>query len=505
MENNDLRPSPMAECESPSSDFTMTANGIPVPVHEVRVSQIPFNCWWPGHQRPLDQTELASYCSFDFSGSVTIEIISAHPIERLDVRPAEYGITPSVNGRKITFLLDRPRHFTVEVNGFHKALHVFANPPEQYEVDPSDPDTLYFGPGVHHADLILPKSNQTVYIDAGAVVFGSILIYKADHVRILGRGVLDSGKYKRAEEAKLGEPGGELLDGCAAAGIDQAYARWTGNICAVESRDLLIDGIILRDPPFWSMNIREKCENVVIRNLKLIGLWRYNADGIDICDCKHVLIEDCFIRSFDDSVITRGSNYNDREDGVFDMVTKDCVLWCEWGRAMEIWTCRGKSRISNIVYRDCHIIHCAHIAMDLQVYNGGPTVMEYILFENITLDTDYPNDRPCYQENDGQVYHKRSDDDYTPDLFHADTTYELEAPVNQLGLPCDIVFRDILVKNIRITAKRHVPGSSIHAVKNYVKADRIQFEDILVNGKKMRSFQEFNVKISPDAGEITLS
>jgi hypothetical protein len=40
---------------------------------------------------------------------------------------------------------------------------------------------------------------------------------------------------------------------------------------------------------------------VDISNYKLIGLWRYNSDGIEICNSEDVTIRDSFVRSFDDS------------------------------------------------------------------------------------------------------------------------------------------------------------------------------------------------------------
>ena len=53
-------------------DYSVTLNGTPTELNEVRVSAMPYNTWWQGIQRPLDQTELASYLGFEADEPVTV-------------------------------------------------------------------------------------------------------------------------------------------------------------------------------------------------------------------------------------------------------------------------------------------------------------------------------------------------------------------------------------------------------------------------------------------------
>ena len=61
---------PQGEVEQ--KDFNLVIEGTRIPLHQARVSAMPFNRRWPGHQRELDQTELASFASFTIDGPVTV-------------------------------------------------------------------------------------------------------------------------------------------------------------------------------------------------------------------------------------------------------------------------------------------------------------------------------------------------------------------------------------------------------------------------------------------------
>ena len=47
---------PIGEYEIIPPDYSVTINGKTCPVRECRVSAIPFNCIWPGHQRDKSQS-----------------------------------------------------------------------------------------------------------------------------------------------------------------------------------------------------------------------------------------------------------------------------------------------------------------------------------------------------------------------------------------------------------------------------------------------------------------
>ena len=101
-----------------------------MPVYSCRVSAVPFNQVWPGYQRPFDQAEFAGFAHWGMSGPVSVEIISKRSFTNAVVRPSAREVRPTVSGRNITFALTNVGQVTVELDGPHHALHLFADPPE---------------------------------------------------------------------------------------------------------------------------------------------------------------------------------------------------------------------------------------------------------------------------------------------------------------------------------------------------------------------------------------
>jgi hypothetical protein len=347
------------EAELKSNDFEILVGGKPAFVYQARVSRLPVNQIWPGYQRPLSQTEIASFAYFDMKGKAEITIISDKKIESLDIRPKEYGIVPTVEGNTIKLTITKPCQFVVEVNGYHHALHIFANPIEDFKIDKQDPKVHYFGPGVHEAGVIKLNSNETVFIEGGAIVYGVIVSENTRNIRITGRGILDASKIARDEAPNM------------------IYLK---NVVNAD-----ISGIILRDPHIWTV-LPGLCDSVTIDNIKLIGLWRYNSDGIDIVNSRNVTIKNTFIRAFDDNIALKGLKgaYDEQHNIIENIRVENCVLWNDWGRPIELGLETVVDTMKNITFSHCYIPHFTWIAIDIQ--NGDRGYVKDVTFEDISIE-----------------------------------------------------------------------------------------------------------------------
>lgn len=368
--------------------YSVKVNGVSVPVQTARVSALPLNKVWDGDQRPVEQTEEAYFVSFDLHAPAVVTVEVTGGFTSYEIRPKAFSLGDTPGGNSVTLTVDRPMQFTFEPDGSHQALHVFVNPPAQKPVG----DLLYFGPGRHKADLIWLESGQTLYIDEGAVVYGVVYAKDVENVRIMGRGILDASPYRRGNDD---HPGGrEIIDALYEKGFSELDVKYYGNLVLNHCRNVLVEGIILKDAPMWSLITRNDCENIVIDNVKLIGQWRYNADGIDICTSKNVTVRDSFVRSFDDCFVARGA-YLEGETGSVEKVTvENCVFWCDWGKTVELWCGQKPTAIRDICVTDCYFVHLSSAALNIATWYGSDSsVVENIVFRNLFIDGDeaYPN------------------------------------------------------------------------------------------------------------------
>jgi hypothetical protein len=458
MDNSRVRIYAQPGEETPSNDYSVSVNGKPVFVYNARVSAVPFNQVWPGYQRPMDQTELASFAYWDMSEPMTVEVVSNHPVKSVSIRPTSYGIQPSVKDDKITFQMSKPGYVTVEVNGTHYALHLFASPLEEDTPDPNDPDVRYFGPGIHSAGRIDLKSGETIYIAGGAVVHGIITAAEASNISILGRGILDASTFERE-----GSPGPISLYNCT---------------------NVKIDGIVIRDPNVWTVTTTN-CEHLNISNIKLIGLWRYNADGIDIVNSQDITIDKCFVRSFDDSIVIKGLKGVRRPIGdrpVKNIKVSDCVIWNDWGRALEIGAETVAPEISGVIFKNCDIIRTVHIAMDIQ--HGDRALIRDIRFENIRFEIDDNTPLPKFQSSPTEKYSITGNEGYCPRLIVLEIRANSYSNDKERGRIQNVVFKDISVTGISFPESYLVGYDSEHQVED------VLIENLRINGQLINSATE---------------
>lgn len=474
-----IHPAPVEE--TPATDYRLTVNGQPVFTYPARVSAHPLNQGWPGYQRPLEQTEIASFATWDMVEPSEVNIVSARPVKEVRIRPKSHGIQPKVEGNTIGFTLKKPGQFTVEVNGTHNALHLFVNPMEADPPDLRDPNVRYFGPGMHCPGIIKMTSNQTVYLAGGAVVYGAVIAEKADNIAIRGRGILDGSKFDRFDV--------------------------NGLINLIGCTNVMIEGLILRDPNLWTI-VPALCQQVHIRNVKLIGLWRYNTDGIDFVNSQHCSVESSFIRSFDDSIVFKGIPYWDfnictvwPDSGtgwsrrgqyecnlapVQDIQVRHCVVWNDWGRALEIGAETMATEISDLLFEDCDIIHAVHVAMDVQ--HIGCAECKRIRFHDIRVELDDDFARPVYQERKDQVYAAKPGDPYiTPAIvLEIKTIHNLWFGNGAHGRIEDISFKDIAV------TAWGMPPSYLRGYDSEYLVKGVTIENLRINDKAITNLSEGN-------------
>jgi len=347
--------------------------------------------------------EVADFAMFAIRGPVQVTVVCHERVASAVVRPRGRSIAPQWDAQTVRFTVDAPGPLSLEINGkIRPALLLFIDPPEDSPPAPGAPHVVRFAGGqVHEAGEIRLRSDQTLYLEPGAVVRGTVRAVGADRIRILGRGIFDG----RPRTTKT-----QFLDfrGCS----------------QVELRDVLVLGSY-----GWTI-VPWNCRDVRLTNVKVFS-WRDNDDGLDTCSSRDVTVDRCFFRTKDDCIAVKaprkeyfpaadaadsGSSPTSRETDfdVANVVVQRSVFWnAEWGNALEIGFELLAPHVRNIVWRDCDIIRVESGAV-FSIHNGDSAAVEEVRFENIRVEdardklVDLRVGLSIYSQDCPERYHRRN-------------------------------------------------------------------------------------------------
>lgn len=237
------------------------------------------------------------------------------------VRPESSGVRPAKKDGDVFLTLTRPVKVSVEFDGDRMGnLLVFANPPVRDPPKPDSEGVIHYGPGIHllggDGTGVVPikEDDTTVYIAGGAVVYGRIDTGGRRGIRILGRGILCGSRFDhdRAKERP------QLV-----------YIGRTQNVT--------LEGIILLDAPGWNIHLHE-VSDARVENVKILA-WNTETDGINPRGSQNLVVDDCLIRTGDDSISIKLGNATDpgavtrANRGI---LVKNSILWPDRAHALLI-------------------------------------------------------------------------------------------------------------------------------------------------------------------------
>ena len=330
-----------------------------------------YRVWFNEVEAIVYNCSVGNYALFSAGGPVHVEVEILFPFEKVKIRPLSCGIKFYIKGRKVIFDIDEPRKLSFEVDDEIKnPLFLFINPAEKHIPDMNDSSVIFFEPGkVYEAGLIRLKKGETVYIGQDAVVFGSIASDDCDDIKILGRGILDGSRWPREGELK------ELR-----------------MIQLINCKNVFIEGITVLNGPVWHV-VPVGCQDVLIHNINIIT-YTFGGDGIDLVGCKNVEVDNAFIRSRDDCIAIKASNYRGRIEGTSNVEKiriQNSVFWnADLGNALEIGFETRCDEMKDIAFTNCDIIRCEYegymSGATLSIHNGDRAFIHDVKFENIRVE-----------------------------------------------------------------------------------------------------------------------
>ncbi len=437
--------------------------------------------YFEGQTKDLNAEQSCSYSCFSFYGKIAVKVKSQEIIKSFKILPSSKNIQVVIEGNQLSFNLDKPEKLALVINNdYLNPLFLFADAPEQAIPDKNRIGTLvvkpgddmvkvkgkvkkasvvYFEPGIHNIGVAFEVyANQTIYLAGGAYLLGTIHGEMTQNVTIRGRGVLAGDKLSRQYVRNLKNDkkknNYERLHYHAINMLSHqnktswnAYANFPGEGCD----NLTIEGITIASPRQFF--IRATGVPITIQNVKMVGSWPYNTDGVSTIGQANTTVFDCFFHCNDDAIYVSPNNANIHHC-TFWQGNNGNVFQFEWGGAPYN---QGGAYI-----HDCDVVHTGHVSeannrMIIGSRKSGPGDIGHVYFKNINIE--------------GPVW----------SLFRLQTNGK-----GNLGSIHDITLENISVNGPVIHKSNII--SSIGRVEgehsdSWIKD--ITFKNVMINGKKM--------------------
>lgn len=322
-------------------------------------------------------------CLLELDGTVTVTVKPNTQINYSSViRPASAKITPIANiaDNELTFTFSSAGEYVLEVNGDeYDAIHFFisdyddSNGAEDLEGYEDYENVIIFEAGLHTAETseyiaddntVTLTSNTLVYLEDGAVVRAQFNATDAENVTIAGRGVMEGSVFNRQEKKFT----------------PMNFTRCT---------NVTVQQVSVLDPAGGGISISWTTDSKIV-DVKIITS-RSNGDGIRVQSDQNILIEGCFIRTWDDTVVVKNFARTDSETreitwGTTDnIVVQNCTLWTDLAQTMELGYETLGENFGNVTFDNITVLHAKHNAV-ISIHNANQAEIKDIKFTNITIE-----------------------------------------------------------------------------------------------------------------------
>lgn len=438
------------------TDTTITVNGQDCFVYDTNVNNS--REWNEYYQPSIARTPVAY---FDFEGTVKISVTVPNiDIESVKLSPHYCDATLDIDkgAHTVSFFVSEPDAYTLTFNGVaSRAVHIFANPLETDIPDFDDENVIYVGPGEWNIDSIIPESGQTVYISGGAVIHGVINANYAENVTVMGRGIID---------------GSHL-------------STWAGRVAYIPLKfdhcsNVTIKDVIVLNSNAWNCQGYDS-HNGVIDGLKIISC-RPNSDGITLQSCTNYEVKNCFVRSWDDSLVVKNYSGNSH-----DLSLKHMQLWTDLAQSMEVGyeTNKGSKPnafIKDIVFEDITVLNNFHKPV-ISVHNADDATVSDIVFRDIVVENSQVGG------GDGSAM---------PYLIDINIDMGSWATTKERGNIRDILIENVTVLDGKFNESRISGYDSEHTVSGVI------IRNLTILGQKITDFETGKFKIEKYTDNLTI-
>jgi hypothetical protein len=312
-------------------------------------------------------------------------------------------------------------------------------------------NVLYFPPGKYTVGELWLKSDMTLYLAGGALLYGSnalgdfdtgsgginiegcshgmIRMYRVKNTKILGRGVIDAnGKAIRAQNnTKI-------------------------NLLKIEeSSQILVDGITVRDPSFWNTLVY-RSDLVTIQNYKMINcrpitaIWN-NTDGVNFDESTNGKLSNAFLYTGDDSMATK----SEEAAGTVDTknILHEKVVCYSNSVCCKIGTKTMGQSIDGVVFRDIDVVKAGR-ALNIDAYDTA--VVENTRFENIRIEA-ADSSMIALSSDEPPSWRTAANQSIIKNTHFKNVTSDVKKPINLHGRSATVNITGVHFDNLTVEGK----------------------------------------------------
>ncbi len=459
-----------------------------------------------GNNTIVEKFKDFDYAHIELNKAAEVIVKAAETINHFSISPLSKKIEGKTNGQELAFRLPAVGYYVVSINNGRK-LFILADAPEKNVINTNGKNVmsvmnyvtdnegktlqtiqlqkaldaasgsgkvLYFPAGVYKTGTLTIHSNTNIYLAAGAMIKGSedrkdypsddnkpesdhinnkenytdygewmtfsrlILIDKAENVKISGRGIIDGNGHIVREQGK------------------------PANLIRIRnSKNITIEGVLLRDPAAWNTHILYS-SNVTIRDVKILNDFDVaNTDGIDPDASQNVLVDHCFAYCNDDNIAIKTTNNGNYLQDVNNIKVKNCVFLTKKSSLKVGTETKGKN-MQNIVFENNDVLESDR-GIVLYCFDGAT-------FRNIK----YINNRfeKAFERGQQRGIHISLKDRYGAGKIE-----------------------NVLIKD-NIFYTPFPKSSEIFGLDKEHKVSNLKIENLVIEGKKVTSLKDANIEVN---------
>jgi polygalacturonase len=266
-------------------------------------------------------------------------------------------------------------------------------------------------------------------IDIEGCSHGMIRMFKIKNTKILGRGVIDgNGKAIRAQnDTKL-------------------------NLFKIEqSNEILIDGILVRDPSFWNTLIY-RSDLVTVQNYKMINCrptttTYNNTDGVNFDESTNGKLSNAFLYTGDDSMATK----NEEASGTVNTknIVHEKVVAYSNSVGCKVGTKTMGQSIDGVVFRDIDVVKAGR-ALNIDAYDTA--LVQNTRFEDIRIEA-ADSSMIALSQDEPPDWRDAANTSVIKDTYFINVSSEVKKPINLHGRSATVNQDGVHFKNLSVAGK----------------------------------------------------